>query len=372
MASVYKPSPHARKYRIAYINELGQRVNVSGYRDKQASLAKARQLERDAERARAGLPVANSGQRSKPLHETIDLYLIDLVRRGTAENTDHYKETRRILYRLEKDCGWKNLSAIRAEDLTQFLGELASRGRSPRTLNSYHEILDWFLNWCVRQSWLEESPIRRLQKAKVGEAGRRCRRRPFQDDEWKAFIQAAGVRRTIYEVAAFSGFRRSELARMQKRDCQPLGPNPVWTVRPEVAKNRKSSNLPMTDACAQALGPLWSSLPRPDSSIFPSVPAMITFYRDLSRAGIPKYDANQRKLDFHSLRYTFCRWMSQLLPIEVVKLLMRHSTIQLTVDLYGQLGFQDLGIQVWALPPLFPAKDPPPPPSPPKDPPPPP
>ncbi|MFO0880754.1 MAG: hypothetical protein U0840_25760 [Gemmataceae bacterium] len=31
---------------------------------------------------------------------------------------------------------------------------------------------------------------------------------------------------------------------------------------------------------------------------------------------------------------------------------MRHSTIKLTADLYGELGIDDLGEDVWALPPL--------------------
>jgi hypothetical protein len=32
---------------------------------------------------------------------------------------------------------------------------------------------------------------------------------------------------------------------------------------------------------------------------------------------------------------------------------MRHSTIQLTADLYCQLGLADLGEEVWSLPTLF-------------------
>jgi len=33
---------------------------------------------------------------------------------------------------------------------------------------------------------------------------------------------------------------------------------------------------------------------------------------------------------------------------------MRHSTIKLTADLYGELGMEDVAEEVWILPSLFP------------------
>ena len=59
-----------------------------------------------------------------------------------------------------------------------------------------------------------------------------------------------------------------------------------------------------------------------------------------------------RHADFHSFRYTFCRLMGEVLPIQIVKVLMRHQTIGLTADLYGKLGIDDLGEKVWTLPSL--------------------
>jgi hypothetical protein len=77
----------------------------------------------------------------------------------------------------------------------------------------------------------------------------------------------------------------------------------------------------------------------------------------MARAGIADQDAEGRWVDFHSLRYTFCRLTAEVLPIQVVKRLMRHSTLQLTADLYGELGIEDVTREVWSLPPILPKVD---------------
>ena len=55
----------------------------------------------------------------------------------------------------------------------------------------------------------------------------------------------------------------------------------------------------------------------------------------------------------HSFRYFFCRTVGTVLPIQKVKLRMRHLTLQMTADLYGGLEIADVAEEVWMLPPLF-------------------
>src|SRR5262249_1321871 len=102
----------------------------------------------------------------------------------------------------------------------------------------------------------------------------------------------------------------------------------------------------------------WRQLPAPDSPLL-VVPHIQTWHAHLARAGIAPVDERGRHADFHSLRYTFCTWMSRRHPIEVVQRLMRHCTIRLTADLYADLGLEDIGRTVWALPPLLEGTAPP-------------
>jgi integrase len=82
---------------------------------------------------------------------------------------------------------------------------------------------------------------------------------------------------------------------------------------------------------------------------------MKTFDADLKAAGIAKRGADGRTLVFHSLRYSFCVRAALVLPIQKVKLLMTHRTLAMTADLYADLGLDDAGEDVWALPALLPA-----------------
>jgi hypothetical protein len=128
----------------------------------------------------------------------------------------------------------------------------------------------------------------------------------------------------------------------------------------------------MLPECAAVLRPLWEALPSPGSLVFgagrgdekgrrgrprndtgPGVPKITSLYEDLHRAGIDRVDARGRHADFHSLRYTFCKTVGTALPIQKVKLLMRHLTLGMTADLYADLEMEDVAEEVWDLPPLF-------------------
>ncbi len=72
------------------------------------------------------------------------------------------------------------------------------------------------------------------------------------------------------------------------------------------------------------------------------------------RAGVTAVDGRGRHADFHSLRYTFCLWMSQHVPIEVVMRLMRHGSLHLTAGIYLDLGIDRQDGEAWVLPRILP------------------
>jgi hypothetical protein len=82
------------------------------------------------------------------------------------------------------------------------------------------------------------------------------------------------------------------------------------------------------------------------------LPRIRTLNRDLARAGIAKRDAEGRQVDFHAFRYFFCTQLARSMPVQKVRVLMRHSTLKQTCDLYLQLGLDDLAEDVWSLPAL--------------------
>ena len=337
-----------------------------------ASEELANKIQKNVDLARAGLPklplddqrldqkYGNAhAQLGKPLTETIALYLTNLVRKGTPADSCHYRDARCILATITKGCHWNTLVDIRPDAFTRYLARMAENGRAPRTQNRHLEILRAFANWCAAQGWLRESPLARMKMVQQTGKGRRRNRRAYTLEEWKRIMAVAPEpRKTIYLVASFSGLRRSELERLQKCDCTPLGTNPRWHTRPEVSKNGLPIALPMLPECAAALRPIWESLPSPTSRLFldrrrrSAVPKPRTLYRDLATADVRRQDDQARWVDFHSFRNFFCRQLAEKLPIQKVKTLLRHSTITLTADLYGKLGMDDVAEDVWTLPPM--------------------
>ena len=348
MASIYRPKG-SKKWRIAYRDATGRRRTIGGYRDKEATKAKAKALERDAQRIHAGLPV-NTG---KTMAEAIPEYIWELKRRGSDPEGTHVTETQRILLAWQTECDIGQLRAIHPDVVIKRLQTLHERDKAPRTVNRHHETLRAFLNFCVDRRWIEENPIAGLKLAKVGQAGKRHRRRAFTAEELPRLFAVAGPRAVLYQTAAFSGLRRKELAQLTKRDLIPTGNNPHWRLREEITKSKRSELLPMTPECAESVGPLWAGLQESRDLLFPVVPAPSTFRRDLKTAGIPRLNSQGKVLDFHSFRYTFCSLAARILPIQKVMVLMRHKSITLTANLYLDLGLTDIASENWTLPPLF-------------------
>jgi integrase len=184
----------------------------------------------------------------------------------------------------------------------------------------------------------------------VGEKGRRYIRRAYTWAELERLLAAAPEhRKLLYQVASLCGFRRKELRKMTKQDCDPY--KLLWHPRPNMQKGKRRELIPMSPDCALVLKPIWDSAPQPDSRLF-RVPTARTFNRDLAKAKIQRQAEDGRWVDFHSLRYFFCTQMGRVLPIQKVMVLMRHKSIVLTANLYLDLGITDCAEENWTVPAL--------------------
>jgi integrase len=360
MASVYKPAGR-HIYKIEFRDQHGRtRTISSGTDDEKIAKSLATKIEEDADRLRVGmaprhpdetgpyLGLVQFKRRRATLTEAIDLYLADLARIRRRPGTIRHRRYK--LRRLASQAGWGCLADITAESLTRHLAALAQAGRSAGTLNAYHDSLNAFLEWCVSQSWLHANPISRVRRS-AGGADRPHRRRAFTAEELRQLLAAAGSHHARYLVAALTGLRARELSLVEKRDFDLE--RGVWTCRPEVDKTGQTWRLPLLPDLVPTLAVLCAALPEPTSRLFAHRLGNGTLDGHLRRAKITKVDAEARRLNFHSLRYFFCGLVARALPIQQVKGLMRHKDIRRTVNLYLDLGLDDLAQATIKLPPLF-------------------
>jgi len=333
---------------VFYTDEHGRRRKQKASTDKAAAQALAREIERRVERTKAGIaPV-----QAQDYGQAVDAYLAEMRRLGRDE--DYVREQRRQLLLLRQESGWRDVGDVKAQDLRAHIDRLAAKGRAPRTLNTVRDALSIFCNFCVERGWLADNPVKGVKKAKAAGGVKARVRRAYTRDEFARLLAAAPAgRRLVYLVAALSGLRRSEMVLLEKRDLTPTGDRPAWHLRPEIAKGRRRDVVPMLPECAEALAGHWQSLPAPAARVFARVPRHRTMAGDLGRAGIPRKDELGRQLDFHSLRYYFCTLLGGVLPIQTVRLLMRHRDIRTTCNLYLDLGLSDVAEETLRLPRLL-------------------
>lgn len=257
----------------------------------------------------------------------------------------------RALKVLWRECTWSNLRQIRVDAFNVYLAKLQERGRGARTLNHYRECLHVFLSFCKDQRWIEIHPLEGHKKAR--EHTKKRPRRAYTLDEFEALCTASKRHSMLYFVAGLSGLRRAELRKLEKRDLTPTGVNPTWHLRPEIAKSKRREVTPMLPDVLPIVQALWEALPSPTSRLFPRIPRYHTLHKDIENAKIKRFDEEGRQVDFHSLRYFFCTLLVRHLPIQTVRLLMRHRDIRQTCNLYLDLGLTDVAEAVSNLPSLL-------------------
>ena len=143
MASVYRPAGR-KLYRIEFKDQHDRTLTVSsGCVDKRTAEGLAHLIERDVQLIQAGQEPRNRQATWKhlglePPHSTartwaeaVQSYLDDLARRGSKPAETHYREVRRKLSRIQAECGWATLIAVKSADFTRFLARLGEQGRAP-------------------------------------------------------------------------------------------------------------------------------------------------------------------------------------------------------------------------------------------------
>jgi len=209
----------------------------------------------------------------------------------------------------------------------------------------------------------------RLRLLKVTTADKKRRRRNLPDDEMAALVDAArrspepfmGLsgpdRAMLYIVAAKTGLRASELASLTPKSFSLDGPRATVRCLAGYTKNGEEAVLPLRSEVA-AMVREWLAGKPVDRRLWPGEwasqrhgaemirvdPASPRLRRaGLTAADVDYEDETGRVADFHALRHTF---ISNLARAGVhprnAQALARHSTIDLTMNVYTHVGMDDL------------------------------
>ena len=257
--------------------EVIQRVPLS--RDKSSAQAMLNEIVLKVERRKAGLTTELDEHAQRPLSEHLTEFLEFLEGKGDSE--EHVDQTKRRLSRVLRECKFQRISDLNGVKLASWLKRLRTKhGRSIKTSNHYLGSARTFCNWLVNHERMEKNPFRSVKPLNAN-LDLRHSRRAISEQEFELLLKAAATGRSVegisgkdremlYILAAWTGFRRKELASLRTKDLQLDAEPPMIQLEARSSKRRKAESLPLHAAVVVRLKQ-W--LPTrslgPDDFVFP-------------------------------------------------------------------------------------------------------
>ena len=284
--------------------------------------------------------------REQALNELLEGFLVQLRASGRTEAT--IKKYRNLLV-LFKRCGWQRLAHVTDRSFCAWRAGSKLSGESKNDLlkNTCN-----FFGWMRRARMVLVNPLEFVEPVKV--TYRQCRRALTREQAQCLLRVSPPKRAALYLMALRTGLRRKELGGLTVGDFAFDAPKPFVRVPASMTTNRKEAMIWLPDEVVAMIRATLPDNALPFERVFPCVPRIRTFKKDLERAGIPFEDASGRRIDLHALRVTFCMDAGEVCDDpRVVQALMRHSDIRLTMKVYTDASLLPTAAAVAKLPTLL-------------------
>ena len=335
---------------VAYSDHTGKSCKRKGYASKAATEQLMSVIVRDVERIRSGILPPESARPRRSLDELLTLWERTMAAEGTAK---HSRTERLRAARVVASVG-----ATRAADLTPAaVTRAVDRIKKAEDFNGQtaaHHIkaIKGFSRWLWLGENVEPTDYLAGLRRRSDETDPRHQRRALSAADFARLVTVTRASETVvygltgperaalYDAAASTGFRASELASLTVADVTDGGA----TVAAGFAKNRRRDTIPLSDDAAAELAALVAGR-KPGERVWPDRTGNVSnvwynrgadmLRRDLETAGIPYADGGGRVFDFHSLRGQFATDLMRAgVPQGRAQKLMRHSTPHLTAKHY--------------------------------------
>ena len=345
-------------YRVILAN--GKRVEIRFGRGtaKEAFLAREERQELE-NRIKAGLADPRQYEiekhASRPVVELLNEYLDHMRAKGDSKR--HIDNTAAFAHEGIQICNVKRVLDLDAQRMNRWLSDLSLSARSK---NARRTAILAFCRWAADYGRSPRNPIPSGLVPRFDEnADRRRLSRSMTQQESRVLFEAlliparvprrraAKRRRVFYLVAANTGLRWREIARLRWTDLDlDMG---IVIVPAGQTKSGKQAELPLVPQVVEALREIRPKDAAETDKVFSGEPRLKTWKRDLQRAGLigPNeegyHDERGRHLDRKCLRMSFCTWLKDAgVDLRDAQKLMRHSDPKLTSNIYTDIRLKDL------------------------------
>ncbi|MFZ4576082.1 MAG: site-specific integrase, partial [Phycisphaerales bacterium] len=222
--TIYKKSPTATKWTGAFTHpHTKKRVVKTLYTDLRASQKRLQEMVIEAERETEGIGDRFREHRQRHISEHVAEYLAHCEHVG--ESPVHRGNKRTQLERMLAGTQATRLPDLEPNRIERHLQALARGGRvkqydksqdkglSARSVNQHRATIVAFVQWCVDSNRAPDNPLRIVPKQDERKDRRRIRR-ALSVEELGRLVGVSDRYRPVYTIAAYTGLRRSELAKI--------------------------------------------------------------------------------------------------------------------------------------------------------------
>lgn len=356
------PVYHAR-LRFTYRDWRGRRIVASGTtcESETDGMAKAAQAREDSIKRGDRLPPKES-DKPRPLAEVITAWLAwgrsQGGRGGRPWAPGHAERREAALNFWRERLAVESIQDVTLPRVEAILQELQNKGRvtehkkkarplSGKTLELFREAIHALCLWAKRRGYLDADPLEGAARFDTTPLTRRRALTLAELGRVLAVIEDPDFRLAV-EVASCTGYRVSELRALKVSDLQASRiaelDELVYSLplAAEFCKGRKSARQPIAPELAAVLTASAAGKP-PDAPLVhvEDKPAE-RIRRALKLAGLPPSNP-AGVVDFHSLRLTYINLvLDNGATVKEAQTLARHSTPDLTMNIYGRARFDRL------------------------------
>lgn len=235
------------------------------------------------------------------------------------------------------------MSDITSAHIQTYKQKLLGDGFSSSTVNIRLTYIKAFLNWCVRQHHIEQSPYtKEITLPPIKQRGRWL----CEKDIKNILANIPVPYRLYYQILAETGARRGEVSEMEWKDLSPS--YQLWTIPAEKCKTKKARIIPLSKNVSEEL----KRMPQKGYLVFKN------FGYEQSR-NIFKTAAKQAgildRVTLHDLRHSFASawtgraatlravmgWTSPVMMLRYQHTDLQHTTEELRQNAWGKFGGND-------------------------------
>ncbi len=296
---------------------------------------------------------------TQSIREHIDCWCSNLLGKGKSKR--YIDQSASEVHKVCNSSKFVFFSDIKIGKIENYLAGLKEQGKSHRTINSYLTSFKNFLNYCVRQGLISENPVRFIPKLNV-KVDRRIERRALLEEEVNRLLNiTAGAadrhgltgeeRALVYQLALYTGLRYNEIRTLTWSDIDLE--RGIISLRAENEKARRGAVIPLTANLVESIKKyFWANTFSPVDLVFAGLrdKGARMLRSDLKEAHI-EFENASGKVDFHSLRHTYGSMLAKAgVHPKMAQELMRHSDINLTMNIYTHTVLEDKLNAVESLP----------------------